>query len=36
MGLEPVGTDAESFRLQIASEIRKWRRVVKEANITVQ
>ena len=36
MGLEPVGTDAETFRAQIASEIVKWRRVVKEANITAQ
>lgn len=36
MGLEPVGTDAETFRAQIASEIVKWRRVVKEAKITAQ
>jgi len=33
MGVEPVGTDAETFRRQIAMEIVKWRRVVKEAGI---
>ena len=36
IGVEPVGAEAEAFRKQIASEIVKWRRIVKEANISTQ
>ena len=36
MGLEPMGTDAGTFRAQISNELVKWRRIVKEANIQPQ
>jgi tripartite-type tricarboxylate transporter receptor subunit TctC len=36
VGLEPSGTTADEFRRMLASEIAKWRKVVKEAGIKVQ
>jgi len=34
IGVEPVGAEADAFRKQITAEIVKWRRIVKEANIS--
>jgi tripartite-type tricarboxylate transporter receptor subunit TctC len=36
LGLEPAGTTAEDFAKMLRSEIAKWRKVVKEANIRVE
>ena len=36
MGLEPMNSSAEVFRNQIGSELVKWRRVVREANIKAE
>ena len=35
-GLEPAGGPPEEFRDRIASDLAKWKRVVKEAHIVIQ
>ncbi len=35
LGVEPVGTTPDEFALKIKSEIEKWSKVVKEANVKV-
>jgi len=36
MGLEVIASSPDEFRREIASEIKRWAKVVKEANITMQ